>query len=62
MVASASTDGTVRLWDAASGTSRVLTGHTSDVLAVAFAPSGQLLASTGKDGTLWLGNRPRAEG
>lgn len=43
LVASASYDNTVRLWEAATGTCRsTLEGH-SDVTAVAFSPGGQFL-------------------
>ena len=44
LVASASWDKTVRLWEAATGTCRsTLEGHSDDVRAVAFSPDGQLL-------------------
>ncbi len=49
-LASASVDGTVRVWDVASGELRSqLTDHQNIVLAVCFAPSGELLASAGYD-------------
>ena len=49
-LASASYDGTVRLWDAATGAHRqTLEGH-----AVAFSPDGTTLASASYDGTVRL--------
>ena len=44
LVASASHDRTVRVWEAATGSCRsVLEGHTSIVSAVAFSPDGQYI-------------------
>ncbi len=52
-LASASHDRTVRIWDAASGTTQdVLTGHTKWVSTVTWSPNGLRLASGGEDGTL----------
>jgi WD40 repeat protein len=52
-LASASNDGTVRIWDAHSGAVRAtLTGHTGWVRAVAIAPDGSWLASASNDGTV----------
>jgi WD40 repeat protein/serine/threonine protein kinase len=55
-VASASGDGTAKVWDAATGQERyTLVGHTNSVECVAFAPNGKLLATGGLDSAarLW---------
>ncbi|KAI1663534.1 G-beta repeat [Pyrenophora tritici-repentis] len=55
LVASASGDSTVRLWEAATGTCRsILEGHSDNVWAVAFSPDGQLVASASGDKTVRL--------
>lgn len=54
-LATASTDATVKLWDAATRTVRAtLKGHTAPVEAIAFAPDGQTLASASWDRTVRL--------
>ena len=62
LLASAGADGTVRLWDPATGqaTGALLPadsgGPVSGVHAVAFSPDGQLLASADADGYVRLWN------
>ncbi|MBN2303510.1 MAG: hypothetical protein JXQ72_03480, partial [Anaerolineae bacterium] len=54
-LASSSRDGTVRVWDAATGREvNVLAGHTDRVTDVAFSPDGSRLASSSWDGTIRL--------
>ena len=71
-LASAGDDGTVRVWDAATGQEALtLKGHTGPVMGVAFSPDGRRLASAGDDGTVrvwdarpldasaeWVGTKP----
>ena len=58
-LASASWDGTARVWTLATGEARVLEGHRGNVNGVAFRPDGTP-ASVGFDGTLrlWPEDRP----
>ena len=61
LLASASTDGTIQLWNPTTETlQNTLRGHTDSVLSIAFSPDGEILASTSTDGTVRLWN-PHAE-
>jgi WD40 repeat protein/tRNA A-37 threonylcarbamoyl transferase component Bud32 len=52
VLATASYDGTLKLWETASWTGRgTLHGHTQNVSCVAFSPSGNRIASTADDDT-----------
>jgi WD40 repeat protein len=55
LVASASHDRIVRLWDAATGAAtQTLQGHADTANVVAFSPDGTLVASASSGGAVWL--------
>eukprot|EP00873_Tetraselmis_striata_P006292 jgi/Tetstr1/426556/TSEL_001632.t1 len=59
LLASASEDGTVRVWNALTGEAALpqpLRGHTGKVTSVAFSPHGTRLASASEDGTVRVWN------
>jgi WD40 repeat protein len=54
-LATAGDDGTVRLWDPATGTPHTtLTSHASSVNAVAYSPDGSTIATAHRDGYVAL--------
>jgi WD40 repeat protein len=52
--ASASLDGTVRVWVPYGGPAYVYTGHSASVFGVAWSPDGKRIASASQDGTVQL--------
>jgi WD40 repeat protein len=55
-IATASRDGTARLWDVQGKERVTLPGHTGDVYSVSFSPDGQIIATASKDSTVKLWN------
>ena len=55
LIASASADNTVRVWDAQTGEAlRTLRGHQDEVYRVQFSPDDRMIASGGRDDTVKL--------
>lgn len=52
MIASCSTDGTIALWEADTGTVLMTLRHSNWVTSIAFSPDGKQLASSGADSTI----------
>ena len=52
LLASAGDDGTIRLWDVATGHLRGLLGHEGAVMSLTFSADGKSLASAGTDKTI----------
>jgi WD40 repeat protein len=62
VLASGTGDGTVKLWDTATGhVSATFSGHHGRVQSVAFAPDGSTLASGDDDGCIFLWNLGASE-
>jgi WD40 repeat protein len=54
LLASASADKTIKLWDVNGNLLKTLKGHHKLIWSINFSPDGKLLASTGNDGTVKL--------
>jgi WD40 repeat protein len=62
LIASGSTDSTIKLWDAVSGKHvRALVGHAGGVTALDFSPDGKRLATASADQTVRLWNTVTGE-
>jgi len=57
LIVSGSRDTQVRIWDAASGTSKTRTNHASYVTGAAFSLDGKLFATCGQDGKIYIMDR-----
>ncbi len=59
-LATASDDGTAKLWNREGALLTTLKGHSGSVIAVQFSPDGETLATVSNDGTAKLWNREGA--
>lgn len=57
LIASASSDNTIKIWGADGKLHSTLLGHQDSVIDVAFSPQGNLIASAGEDKTVKLWSR-----
>jgi WD40 repeat protein len=57
LIATASEDGTVKLWSRDGSQLQTLTGHGNDVTSVSFSPDGQLIVTASEDNTVKLWSR-----
>ncbi|WP_316188407.1 MULTISPECIES: caspase family protein [unclassified Bradyrhizobium] len=52
LVATGGADGTIRLWNSATGERRAVLANNSALVGVAFSPKGDLIAGAGEDGSI----------